>query len=364
MNRTEDILCKLLNAELWGENFELEVTPQELSSVLKVAEQQTVFSLVFNSLAKSILRLDKNILFHALIVQKNISLQNEQINQEMVEFFKQMDMHQMNYIVMKGQTIAALYPHPEARMPGDVDFLIKENYEFAREKFRTWWGISLPSKTKYEKDISFLRNRVNYEIHTFLITFGSSKNSIYWNNLVLDSWSLNYYIDILGSKVRILPPTINAVYIFLHLFFHFVREGVGLRQFCDWAVLLNYYYKEINVSQLKEILLKLGMLKAYKALGTIIVNNIGLHEDRFPFLLEVEDVKWGKKIFQDVIKCGNFGQNNHQIKHLGWRYKMETAYVALQNVLKYYPLASKDLGPYLFKCIKGNVILVLRSLVK
>ena len=361
MSKSEEVLFRLLQCELWDDKFDLDVTPQEIGEVLKLAKAQTVFGLVFNALVTNQVKLDKNVLFKAIAIQNKIRQQNELINQEMVDFFKQMDAHQMDYLVMKGQTLAVLYPHPEMRMSGDVDFLIKDDYDVARNKFESWWGIILPEKTKYEKDIPFHRNDVLYEIHTYLITFGSSQNSKYWDQLIADCWAQRYYVDILDSKIRILPPTLYSVYVFLHLFFHFIREGVGLRQFCDWAVFLNHYAQEIDTYLLQDILVKLDMLPAYRAFGCIAVSLLGLPAERFPFELTEKDGKWVHKIMQDVLKGGNFGKQNHQAKGVGLKFKLETALVSIRNVFAYYPLAPRDLRNYLIRLVKGNIVLYLKK---
>jgi hypothetical protein len=220
----------------------------------------------------------------------------------------------------------------------------------------------LPDKSRYDKETAFRRNGVIYELHTYLITFGSSRNARYWDNIIEQSWNERYYVDIQGSKVRILPPTIYAVYVFLHLFFHFLREGVGLRQFCDWAVMLHHYSDEIDVELIGNILADLEMLKAYKAFGSVAVNILGLPQDEFPFSLNQKDRKWGEKIVGDVLKGGNFGKKNHNAKHVGLKFKLETASVALRNIFTYYPLAPRDIRNYLSRLIVGNIALFFEGI--
>ena len=91
MRKSEDILFNLLRCELWGDKFDLDVTPQEIGEVLKVAKAQTVFGLVFNALVANQVKYDKKVLFKAIAIQNKIRQQNELINQEMVDFFKQME---------------------------------------------------------------------------------------------------------------------------------------------------------------------------------------------------------------------------------------------------------------------------------
>ena len=361
MNRLEVLLFKFLRSELWGEGFDMKLSPQEGTEVLGLAAEQTVFGLVFNAMVTNQVQLDRDALFHAIALQSKIRQQNELVNQNMADFLRRMTSGQVEYVVIKGQSIGALYPHPEMRMSGDVDFWIKDRYENTKEKIEAIIGVALPDLSKYEKDGSFDLNGVLYEVHSYLITFGSKKSSKYWDRIAFDSWKQKCYVEILTEKVRVLPPTLNAVYVFLHLFFHFIREGVALRQFCDWAVLLNHYYHEIDVVQLEDILVKLNMLKAYKAFGGILVNYLGLPEDRFPFAISKKSGKWEQRIIRDVFKGGNFGKRNHAAHKVGLKFKLETAAVSIRNVFTYYSLAPRDLRNYLIRLIKGNIVLLVKG---
>lgn len=359
-NCVNNVLFPLLRNELWGGHFNQEIDNQDLKIVLRISREQTVFGLVFNALQANHIILNRKLAIQAIALQNQIQLQNERINHEMVDFLRQMDERQIDYLVIKGQTIASMYPHPEMRMPGDVDFLIKEDFDIIRDKFKSYYNIQLPSYTKYKKDYAFHRNKVTFEIHSYLITFGSSTNTKYWNELISNCWNQKYIVNVLDTEIRTLPPNLYAIYIFLHLFFHFIREGVGLRQFCDWAVLLNYYYQEIDVAEIEKILTHLDMIKAYKAFGSIVVHELGLPANKFPLEITAKDRKWGVKILQSVMQNGNFGKLNHTAKHTGLIFKLETALVAIRNVLTYFPLAPRDLRNYLPRLIKGNIVLFIK----
>lgn len=363
MNRLCIILFQLIRSELWGMKIGLDVTQHELEEVLRIAKEQTVFGLAFNTLTGiDGIPMEKKWMLQQIARLNKIRTKNDIVNREMFDFLAQMDANKIDYVVMKGQTMAVLYPHPDVRTSGDVDFLVKDDYQEIQRKFNSCFGIVLPDKSRYDKDTAFRRNGVIYELHTYLITFGSSRNARYWDNIIEQSWNERYYVDIQGSKVRILPPTIYAVYVFLHLFFHFLREGVGLRQFCDWAVMLHHYSDEIDVELIGNILADLEMLKAYKAFGSVAVNILGLPQDEFPFSLNQKDRKWGEKIVGDVLKGGNFGKKNHNAKHVGLKFKLETASVAFRNIFIYYPLAPRDIRNYLSRLIVGNIALFFEGI--
>lgn len=362
MKKNHIILLELLRNELWGEKVNVDANQQELEEVMRDAKEQTVFGLAFNALTVVGIPMERKWMLQQIARFNKIRTKNDIVNREMLGFLALMDANKIDYMVMKGQTMAVLYPHPDVRTSGDVDFLVKEDYQEIQQKFNSCFGIVLPDKSRYDKDTAFRRNGVVYELHTYLITFGSSRNAKYWNKLIERSWNERCYVDVQGLKVRILPPTIYAVYVFLHLFFHFLREGVGLRQFCDWAVMLHHYSNEIDVATVGQILSELDMLKAYKAFGSVVVHTLGLPPDKFPYCLDQKDRKWGEKIVDDVMKGGNFGKNNHTVKHVGLKFKLETASVAFRNIFTYYPLAPRDIRNYFSRLIVGNIALYFEGI--
>ena len=149
----------------------------------------------------------------------------------------------------------------------------------------------------------------------------------------------------------------NAAYLYVHLFFHLIREGVSLRQFCDWAVNLHVYRERIDRQMLTDFIQRLSMLNGYKAFGSILVDELGLPEDEFPMTISEDDRRWKKKILDDVFRGGNFGKQNHQASSaLG--YKFETLCMAVRNSFRYYKLAPSEMRMMIPKMIGINLRLL------
>ena len=138
-----------------------------------------------------------------------------------------------------------------------------------------------------------------------------------------------------------IEPTLNAVYIFIHLFFHFIKEGLGIRQLCDWAVMMHQYAGEIDKERLIEVLQNVGLQKAFLAFGTILVDILGMKE--FPLPLSEKDRKPQGRIMRDIMHGGNFGRGKRNVQEVGLRYKLETMIFVLSNCMRYFSLAPKEL---------------------
>lgn len=175
-----------------------------------------------------------------------------------------------------------------------------------------------------------------------------------WDNLMEEEWQEKHYVEIDGVKVRTLSPTLNAAFVFIHLFFHFIREGVSLRQLCDWAIVLHHYKDEIDKNKLLDILSQLDMAKSYKAFGSILVDELGLPEDDFPIEIKEDDRQWKEKLLKDIFEGGNFGKLHHKAQN-SWQFKIETLQLAIRNTLRYYRLCPSEIGGMIPRLVKGNL---------
>ncbi len=348
----EEKLFGLLREALWGTPFNELVSPGEARRLISMADKQTVTGLVIDMLIRKDVRMEQQKVFEAYGYLEQIKQQNRVMNAEVAAFARLMADTKTEYIMVKGQTLATLYPDPLLRMSGDIDFLVKD-YRHAAEVLKRHWDIDLP-KHLAEKEISFTHGQTLYELHTYLIDFGSSRHKRYWENAMAKS-SLTYII-IGGERVVVMEPTLYVAYVFIHLFFHFIHEGIGLRHLCDWAVLMHRYANETDKERLKEVLQGVGLLKAFKAFGSILVDQLGMAD--FPLSLSEKDRNLQQRILKDITKGGNFGRDNRNVRSVGLKYKVETMWLTLVNSIRYCSLAPQEMLLMTYRRIIVNLKLL------
>lgn len=353
----EEKLFSLLRLAFWGESMKSPVSKEEFAEVLRLAEQQTVYGLVFDGLSRLNEKYDKQQVLQGLAICQKIQNMNELVNKEMKGIVQILNQRNIDYLIVKGQTIGVLYPKQHLRMPGDIDFLIRQEYNEVKEVIEKDFSIKLPEQM-VEREIGFVHGGVSFELHTNLRDWGRKKHDEVWDTLMEKEWINKYYVEIDGVKVRTLTATMNAAYVFIHLFFHFIREGVSLRQLCDWLMVLHYYKDEIDQEALVEILLDLDMLDAFCAFGTILVDYLGLPANDFPLPLDEKNRKWQKKLLKDIFAGGNFGKLHHRADN-SWKFKLETMQLAFRNTFKYYRLCPSEVGGMIPRLIKGNMKILL-----
>ena len=350
-------LFGLLREALWGTPLEGGITPKEAGMLIALAEKQAISGLIIDALIKKDVRMEQMTFLEAFGYLEQIKQENQRMNRGVAAFARLMADTGTEYAVVKGQTLAALYPEPLVRMSGDIDFLIQD-YQYVAKVLNEQWGIELP-KQMVEKEIAFTHGDVLYELHTYLIDFGSNKHKRYWEQVLVESKPVKIKID--KEEVMVLEPTLNVVYVFLHLFFHFVKEGIGLRHLCDWAVMMHHYAEEIDKKRLTEVLQKVGLLKAFLAFSTILVDNLGMKG--LPLPLSEEDRKFQESILKEIFRSGNFGQEKRKTSKKGLRYKMETMSFILSNCCRYYSLAPKEIIMMLYRRVIVNLKLMKPSIL-
>ena len=354
VNKNEQLFFALLRTALLNikEDFPPKIAPETSSAILRLAEEQTVSGLIIAALIRNNILMEQQTVFEAYGTLEQIKETSREVNKDLISFAELMEAKGIDYVVFKGQTVAVLYPNPLLRMPGDIDFLVHD-YQKAQSLFLNEWEITLPNNF-VEKEVAFDHNGITYELHTHIIDFRYKRHQRYWESMMKRSHHSYVLVD--GKEVKTLPPNVYAVYVFAHLFFHFIREGIGLRQMCDWAIILDRYKNEIDPSQLADDLDGLGMKKAYRAFGGVLVLYLGLKS--FPIALTGNDFKVSERILKDILRYGNFGMPSRKVQEAGWKFKMETMWRTLRNCCKYFRLAPAEIGMNIPKLIVLNVKLV------
>ena len=360
----------MLRGELWGPELSFsQLSHTEFEELMEMAGEQTVTGLVGDCLIKNNIKLEREDALGLYAKMKAIEKANARVNENLVSFVNFMERKGIDYIIVKGQVAGSFYPNPDARMSGDVDlYFVGDNYQKIKSLVEQRLGKQL-SKLSDGKHVEFEVNGVIFELHDKLSRLATRKHQAYWDqmidNAILEGTDT---VIINGKEIKTLSATYNAMYIFVHLFYHMTASGVGLRQLCDWAMILaqsafqdsssKFQVKNVNDNvnanlnpnkksslnreDLGGSLKELGYLKAYKAMGAFLVEYLGLPEEQFPFVLTEKDRKWVETIKKNILKRGNFGRTGRKVKNLGVLHSMETGYLNMAQTLTFYRLAPKE----------------------
>lgn len=281
-------------------------------AIERLATEQSILGLVANR----ILTLPKELL--PTRQQKiRLALTEEMITRHSVQQCKALHTVYKDYedrkffpIILKGLTMSQLYPRPSLRSLGDLDiFLPKGNtYEDANNWAKSR-GYRLEGNALYEQ--GYYRGRLFIENHKYLTYFGISRydkalSEVIADIEVRDAWA---YTTIDGHRYRTLPLELNVVYVFHHILHHFSYLGIGLRQICDWLLLLSKHRDKLDLELFESYAKRFDLMKPMRLFALMAVRHLNIPAEIFPFTLPYDKRSeyLADLIIRDTFRGGNFG---------------------------------------------------------
>ena len=135
----------------------------------------------------------------------------------------------VDYFIFKGVRIAELYPVPALRTMSDVDILVHAADQEAVHEKIVELGYQNTIK-KNEQVWHYRKNCFEIELHSQMV-FANKFQSRQLEEFAGSCWS--YY----DSSNHEIDWNFHFLYVLIHLRKHFIRDGVGFRQFMDVAVI-------------------------------------------------------------------------------------------------------------------------------
>lgn len=305
MNRTEqDIFFEILQAALWQREVSLSVFDggtYDWQPIIECLEQHALLGVA----AEPCMRfpeLKQRMLRHRLA----LSERHKKINDTICYFFGQAQATNTRAVLLKGQSLADLYPVPEARSCGDIDIFV------GRRKGLNGEEIMDPNDIHW----TLKHDGVKLELHylaadTAIPAIKDDYNR--WAEQQL--FASTETIDINGMQIPVPTKEFSMVYVFEHLLKHLRHEGVGLRQFVDWMVVVHSAaITGYDAEELHNNLVRFRLLNAWKVLGGILVWQLGLPREEFPFWDERKARHSQGHSLQYIIEAGNLGENLKAVK--------------------------------------------------
>lgn len=312
-------------------------TTRDWLKYYEMAEKQAITGMVLGELEKENpkrLTIPQNLLLQWIGYGEQIKQQNVLVDKELVALVKLLNEYQIQYAVVKGQAVGAYYERPELRASGDIDFYCEPEYVVhAKKAICKEWGIIMEQgDSPYH--YHFEHNGVTFELHFKLFLFYQKQRKTYWEKIVHDA--MGHHVKIGNTQVLTLEPTVHALYVFLHLYNHLTKVGVGLRQFCDLSMLLQ---TDLNRERLKKHLSVLGMEKAFRACEYVLRECLGLEDKFLLYEINANDEKNGRRMRAIVFYRGNMGHYNKRNGWSGIGHKIESACIKISHFVKFFWLS-------------------------
>lgn len=333
----------LLKAGLWGE--EAILAPYggiDFSEVYRIAEEQNVTGIVAAGLEYvSDVKIPQECAFRFAGRTLQIERQNKSLNGFIAELIRKLHEAGIDALLVKGQGIAQCYEKPLWRACGDVDFLLDdENYKKAKV-FLGAISSSVEEEILYHRHSAMTIDGWSVELH------GSLRSGLGRRiDRTIDMVQANVFSEgkkrlwLNGdTKVSLPPVDEDIVFVFAHILQHFYKEGIGLKQICDWCRLLWTQRESLNLKLLESRIKRMGVMNEWKSFAALAVDYLGMPAVAMPFYSL--ETKWGKKasrVVMFILETGSFGHNRD------YSYRQEYPYILVKTISLWRHLA--DLGKY------------------
>ena len=314
LDNSRKVFFELLKGGLWGDGKpDVRIDGTTVwQDVYRLATEQSVLGLVRAGLERSEVKPPKVLLLQWIGEVQQIEQRNKAMNIFIADLIDRLRYADINALLVKGQGIAQCYEKPLWRSSGDVDLLLSnDNYDKAK-------AFLMPLASEVEKENQGSKH-LGMTIDGWVVELHGSLRGGLWKKLDIGIDEIQKTVFCEGqvrswlcgeTQVFIPREDEDIVFVFTHLLQHFFREGVGLRQICDWCRLLWTYKDSLNHKLLESRIKSMGVMTEWEAFAALAVDFLGMPVEAMPFYLD--DKKWKRKavrVMEFVLETGNFGHN-------------------------------------------------------
>ena len=238
---------------------------------------------------------------------------NELLNKEAARLTRIFEEAGRKTAILKGQANARLYPDKLSRQPGDIDIWVEGGQESVialllnlgllneRPTIANIGRHDKATESYHHVHLPPTKEGIAVEVHFR----PSSGNFCPWTNRRLQDWLEEEIRTVTRVEEGFNVPSIRFALVMQlsHIQRHFLTEGVGMRQICDYYWLLKH-----STEERKEVSGKLGPFGLKRIAGALMwVLREKLHLEEG--LLICEPDAWrGNWLLREVMDGGNFGR--------------------------------------------------------
>ena len=216
--------------------------------------------------------------------------------------------HGLEPVLLKGFSLALLYPNPSLRQFGDIDLFVGlNNFHEACGLLRTLpggynWGKENDVGRHY--NIEF--GHYPMEIHRLSADIDDPKVMAVYAPIEHDGLALNTQrVDLGGFEITVPSNEFQVFFTFFHAWHHYLTSGVGWRQVADVAMTLHAYYGQLDLDKLRQWIVDMHLMKPWQVFGWLMVHTLGLPEKEMPFY-DDKCQRTANKLSQRIMETGNF----------------------------------------------------------
>ncbi len=309
------LLFELLQVAL-GNRERLSYAPsdKEWSDLYDESERQAVTGILLQGIELLPVeqRPSQDILLQWIGVGQMIEQQNRLLDERCVDLLGRIQNAGLHGTILKGQGVARIYDKGliSLRQSGDIDVYVSCGIRMALAfaKSQGLKDVEWDYKHLHLNLWDDTEVEMHYRVEVLLNL---------WKNRKLQKWFKENEALLYSRDNKLATPTtlFNVFYILLHLYRHFLYEGVGFRQIVDYYFVLKAANgSRQDVSYSLETVSMFGMERFAKGLMWVMHEALGMPSE---WMLWGPDEKEGRFILDEIMAGGNFGHHDQRLTHGG-----------------------------------------------
>ncbi len=249
LTTTETQFLQLAKAAISG--GDLPAGPVDWPAILILANQQKLLPILFEAVRRTPAAGADAALFAVMKQQVLVQVLNQTVRTaEFSALYGSLRTAGLHPVVVKGQLCSRLYALQDHRISADDDLYIPDAEFLACHEQLLANGLTTdtpPDELATADEVSYTKkgSPIYIELHRHL--FDSSEDAH-------DELG-RFFADIRpveSDGFLAMPPHEHLLYLILHAYKHFVRSGIGLRQFCDVGLWARAYHDQIDWPRLHD----------------------------------------------------------------------------------------------------------------
>lgn len=323
---TAEALILLLDAAIHGKNAPIgasDVNEEQWGNILGAAAAQNVHTLLFDALPEGIPEAVMDVWRSqtGMVEQYNGRIAAVVAAQERT--WKKLG---LEYALMKGSSIASLYPHPEHRGSGDVDWYFADEESWKRALVLAEKNAEDGVHRDSDGDVNYIWKGVVVEHHRDWTHLSSKRNRV-----------LAGPAHIIDGR---LSPEDTLLMLNAHILHHLSTSGAGLKQFADMAVAYQRYSGLYDMESFAMRLRRLGLEKWTSLLHSVLLELTGISAD----ILPVPPAEYGNDagtVIRMVFGDGSFGLGKkRRFSGISAKFSLLMKYCPEELFARYWHLAA------------------------
>jgi len=292
-------LLTLLAYELFQKKQEIDTSDVDWAAVLEEGNKHAVTALLYPGIRQQN-GVPEEVFNKVCGTAITVAAASESMLKEQRRILDLLAARQITCVVLKGTSVACFYPHPELRVPGDIDILVDaENLDTACNTLK---DNNFTISTVVEKHTCLHKQEIYVEMHQMVTVFPDSKKGRFAREFMTKALRNTQTSEIEGIRFPVLRDIYKIIALLVHMEHHLATSGIGLRQLCDWAVTVNAMRDYFDGETLA-LLESCGLLRFAQIMTRLCERYLGLPP--CPWTADASDALVAAMLF-DVLEGGNF----------------------------------------------------------